>query len=177
MWISDFGMWISDFGMWISDFGMWISDFGMMRYVSPHSEIRNPKSTIRNQIIFLLKPLIMRTLHVLLFFILSIFWQPSEALATVQTVQPTTATTQQMIPATPQKQTRFEKRVQKFAKSHAAGRGFNGDASQWLWYAVGFFVVALILGVLKVLSSLSGLFWAIAVICLAIWALKFFGIL
>jgi hypothetical protein len=113
----------------------------------------------------------------LLFFILSILWEPSVAFATVQTVQPTTATTQQVSPATPQKQTRFEKKVQKVAKYRSAGRGFNGDASQWLWYAVGFFVVALILGVLKVLSSLSSIFWAIAVICLAIWALKFFGIL
>jgi Flp pilus assembly protein TadB len=119
----------------------------------------------------------MRTLRMLLLFMLGSFWQPSEALAIVQTVPPMTATTQQAIPATPQKQTRIEKRLQQSAQYQAARRGLNGDASQWLWYAIGFFVVALIVSLLKVLASLSGIFWAIAVVCLAIWALKFFGIL
>ncbi|MEY4933841.1 MAG: hypothetical protein RIS64_200 [Bacteroidota bacterium] len=117
----------------------------------------------------------MRTLHLLLFCILSIFWQPSEVLATVQTIQPTAATTQPAMITTPQKQSRFEKQVQKLAKYRAAGRGFSGDASQWLWYALGFVIISVIVGLLS--NALSYLFWVVAVVCLAVWALKFFGIL
>jgi Flp pilus assembly protein TadB len=117
----------------------------------------------------------MRTLQILLLFVLSILWEPSVAFATVQTVQPTTATAQQASPATPQKQTRFEKKVQKFAKYRSAGRGFNGDASQWLWYALGFVLISVIVGLLS--SALAYLFWVVAVVCLVVWVLKFFGML
>ena len=126
--------------------------------------------------IFLLKLLSMRALQVLLLFILSSFWQPSEALAIVQSVRPMTATTQQATPATTQKPTRIEKKLQKLAKYRAAARGgFNGDASQWLWYALGFVVISVVIGLLS--ATLSYLFWVIAVVCLAVWALKFFGII
>jgi Flp pilus assembly protein TadB len=121
----------------------------------------------------------MRTLQVLLFLILSIFWQPSAAFATVQTVQPTAAITQQATPTTTLKQNRTEKKIKQFfAKKRGSGFDMGGD-SKWLWWGIGFLLIAWLINSLGVslLSLVAGVLGIVAVVCLVMWVLKFFNIM
>ena len=119
----------------------------------------------------------MRTLQMLLFCILSIFWQPSEVLATVQTVQPTTTIASQTAPTTTLKQNRTEKKFKKFSSKNRGGVDF-GD-TKLLWYALIFLVAAWLLS--KIAGSLIGIIATVlgivAVVCLVLWVLRAFNIL
>jgi Flp pilus assembly protein TadB len=154
------------------------SEIGMMIRLKSyrHSAIRIPKSEI--ELFFLLKPLIMRTLHVLLFFILSIFWQPSAAFATVQTVQTTvTATTQQATPKTMLKQSRLQKKIQQWS-AYRGSRFDMSDHMMWLYYGLGFLVVAWLISRIGVslLSLIAGIIGIVAIVCLVVWVLKVAGL-
>jgi hypothetical protein len=111
----------------------------------------------------------MRTLRIILLLMLSILCGHEQAFATVQTAVMTTTNVQ-----TTAEQTTIQ--VEKFKKKNAArGGSLSGGYGQWLMYGLGFILVAWLLSLVSTL--LGSLIMVVAVICLAIGVMKFFGIL